>query len=396
MARFCRIVRKFAAKYVLASMKKYIYALCITLSSVFLFASCLNSDSSEAVVYDDMAITGFNLAKINRYIHTTSKSGADSIYKKEETSLPTFSIDQINYKIYNTDSLPKDCDLKHVLAAITASTYSGNIYIKSLISDTLWVYTGTDSIDFSQPREVRVFNNTFEKYRAYEVKVNQHQVESNKILWEKKSAEDYPRNEAKAKWEEAAASAGLGSFIGAGTKEGYAFSQDGTQIMVSKDEGATWEPDIIDGDISLLPKQNIAFVSYPFAPNDNTDYQMMAGIISEGEVISVVWRKVAEYSEGSEVSKWVYLPFEEYNRYYLPATSCLSLVYFHGYVLAFSSDTVLCSRDGGITWLKSDKFSLPEDGNSLFFNVEATTDAEGALWFKDLETNNVWRGVMVE
>lgn len=380
-----------------SSMKRYIHALCITLSSVFLFASCLSSDSTEVVVYDDMAITGFSVAKINRYVHTTSKSGADSIYKKDLTNFPTFSIDQINYKIYNTDSIPSDCDVKHVLAAISTSTYSGSVYIKSLISDTLWVYSTTDSIDFSQPREIRVYNNTFEKYRAYEVKINRHQVETDKILWEKMSAEDYPRNEAKARWEEiVAATEGLGKFIGATDHEGYAFSADGQQIMISRDEGTTWEPDIVDGDMAWLPKDDIAFVSYPFAPNDDTDYQLMAGTTVEGEIACSVWRKIAEHAEGSQTSKWVQLPIEEYNRYYLPAMTGFSLVYFHGYVLAVNSNSIYCSRDGGITWRILDKFSLPVNGETYFYNVEAMTDEEGTLWFKDLDTNNVWRGVFVE
>ena len=396
IARFCGIVRKFAAKYVLASMKRYIYALCITLSSVFLYASCLNSDSTEVTVYDDMAITGFSVSKINRYIHTTSKSGADSVYKKELTTLPTFSIDQIQYKIYNTDSLPNDCDLNHVLAAISTSSYSGGVYVKSLTSDTLWVYSSTDSIDFSQPREIRVFNNTYEKYRTYEVKINQHQVETDKVLWERMPSDSYPVDNTKAKWEEAAANAGLGKFIGFGTKEGYAFNEDGTQIMVSKDEGATWEPDNIDGDISMLPKQNIAFVSYPFLPNEYTDYQLMAGTTEEGEIACSIWRKIAEYAEGSQACKWVQLPVEQYNRYYLPAMVSFSLVRFHGYILAIDSNKIYSSRDNGITWRALDMFPLPGDSETYFYHVEAVTDAEGALWFKDLDTNNVWRGVLVE
>ena len=396
MARFCGIVRKFAAKYVLASMKRYIYALCIALSSVFLYASCLRSDSSEVTVYDDVAIAEFTLAKVNRYIHTTSKSGKDSVYKKEMTEFPTFTIDQIQFKIYNTDSLPNDCDLKHVLASISTSTYSGGVYFKSLDSDTLWVYSSTDSIDFSQPRQVRVFNNTYEKFRTYEVKINQHQVETDKILWEKKSADDYP-DDVNARWKEiVAANESLGQFIGASEHEGYAFSEDGNQIMISKDEGATWEPDNIDGDVSLLPREDIAFVSYPFAPNEDTDYQLMAGVVEEGEIACSIWRKVAEHAEGSQASKWVQLPLEEYNRYYLPAMVGFSLVRFHSYVLAIDSNAIYCSLDGGITWRTSDMFTLPGNGETYFYHVEAMTDEEGALWFKDLDTNNVWRGVLVE
>lgn len=377
-------------------MKRYIHTLCLVLSSVVLYTSCLNASDSEVTVYDDMAITGFSLATVNRYIHTTSKSGTDSVYKKTLSTMPTFTIDQNQFKIYNTDSLPKDCDLKHVLASITSSTYSGRIYIKSLISDTLWVYSSSDSLDFSQPREVLVYNNSLEKYRTYEVTINQHQVETGKILWEQMSAENYPADDTKTRWKEAAAAAGLGRFIGASTKEGYAFSQDGKQIMTSKDEGGTWIPDSIDGDITKLPSEHIAFVSFPFAPNEETDYQLMAGVVKEGEIACALWRKISEYADGSEASKWVQLPFESYNRYYLPAMVGFSLVYFHGYVLAIDSNSIYCSRDGGVTWRTSESLSLPGDGETYFYNIEAMTDAEGALWFKDLDTNSVWRGVLVE
>ena len=377
-------------------MKRYIYALSIALVSAVLYTSCLGSDSTtEVTVYDDMAITGFSLSKVNRYIHTTSKSGADSVYKKVMEKFPTFTIDQKQYKIYNTDSLPKDCDIKHILADISSSSYSGSILIKGISSDTLWIYSSTDSVDFSKTREIRVYNNTMEKYRAYEVTILQHQVETNQILWEKMPAEDYPGDEIREKWEEIVAEADLGPFIGVGTKEAYALSKDGTQIMVSRDEGATWEPDIIDGDAALLPKEQIAFVSFPFAPNDETDYQLMVGAMEEGEIACSVWRKIAEYADGSATSKWVNLPVESYNRYFLPATDSYSLVYFHDYILAISSNDIYASRDGGIVW-RTSEFQLPKDGDNFFYHVEAVTDDEGALWFKDLDTNNVWRGVLVD
>jgi hypothetical protein len=62
-------------------------------------------------------------------------------------------------------------------------------------------------------------------------------------------------------------------------------------------------------------------------------------------------------------------------------------------VLAIDPTGIHYSRDGGITWLTSDNFKLPEDDA---FNVEAVTDADGVLWFKDLDTDEVWRGVLIE
>ena len=367
------------------------------LTSAILYTSCLGSDSSsDVIVYDDMAITGFSLATVNRYIHTTSSKGTDSIYKKALATKQTFTIDQKQYTIYNTDSLPKDCDLKHVLATISSSTYSGRIVIKSAVSDTLFTYASTDSLDFSQPREIRVYNNTLQKYRTYKVTINQHQVEDGKILWEEMAADSYPADEATERWKQIVADhEELGDFIGAGRKEAYAFSKDRQKIMVTRDEGATWEPDNIDGDLSFLPKGSFAFVSYPFAPNEDTDYQILAGVPEEGEIACWTWRKIAEFAEGSMESKWVYIPLESYNKYFLPVSQDLSLVYFHGYVLAIESNGIRYSRDGGITWRTSDDLALPS-ANDNFFNLKAVTDTEGALWLKDIDTNSVWRGILVE
>jgi hypothetical protein len=87
------------------------------------------------------------------------------------------------------------------------------------------------------------------------------------------------------------------------------------------------------------------------------------------------------------------VPVEVFNRYSLPATSDLSLVWFHQKVLAISSSWIRVSIDGGITWKEYDKLQLPDENLKA---VEACTDGEGALWLKDLNTDNVWRGILVE
>ena len=373
-------------------MNKHIYALFALMMGALLMTSCLNSnDSSEINYYNDTAITDFSLATVNRYIHTTSKSGKDSVYKKTLSDPVEFYIDQYNRTIYNPDSLYADCDLSHVLTSITTKN-SGVIVIKSMVSDTLFTYSSSDSLDFSKVREVRVYSQNSNEYRAYQVTVNKHQVATDKLMWEQMPADSYPVDEDKVRWEQLVADAGLAQFIGAGTKEAYAYDQNG-QLMVTKDEGVTWTADSLDDSPSFLPKNNVAFVSYPFSANDETDYQILAGTLEEGEIACSVWRKVAEYGEDCEPGKWAYVPFEIYNRYYLPATNALSLVWFHGSVLAISSSWIRSSIDGGITWKSSENIQLPADD---LVGVEACTDNEGALWLKDNNTGKVWRGILVE
>lgn len=373
-------------------MKRYIHVFYVMMAGVLLFASCLGSDSTSSdTVYDDTAITSFKLATVNRYLHTTTSSGKDSVYKKTLSDPVVFTIDQTSYEIYNTDSLPYGSDVKHVLASITSKN-STNIFLKSVVGDTLFFYNSTDSIDFSKPRKLVVYNSDGSSHRDYTVTVNVHQQEVGKLIWQEMPATSYPVDTNKQKWQQIVADAGLESFIGAGRKEAYAFSKD-HKIMVSKDEGKTWTPDSVGDDQKLLPKESVAFVSFPFKANENTDYQLMAGVIEEGEIVSMVWRKIAEYDADSEPCKWVNIPYETYNAYHLPALPKFDLVYFQERVLAIDCNLIYVSRDGGITWKTSEDIAIPQNCTSL--NVEATTDSEGNLWFKDNDANKVWRGSLL-
>ena len=373
-------------------MNKHISALFALMMGALMMTSCLDSDdSSEITYYNDTAITAFSLTTVNRYVHTTSKSGKDSVYKKTLSDPVEFYIDQYNKKIYNADSLYADCDLSHLLVNISTKN-GGRVAIKSLSSDTLFTYYSTDSLDFSQPREVRVYAQDGSSYRAYTVTVNKHQMTTGKLLWKEMPVGSYPVDETKARWEQIVANKGLARFIGAGTKEAYAYDQEG-RLVVTTDEFETWKVDSLDDSMSLLPKESVAFVSYPYSANYQTDYQILAGVAQEGEIVCSVWRKVAEYSEGSRPGKWAYMPFETYNRYKLPAMTDFSLVYFHDRVLAIDSNWIRASHDGGITWKTSDDLQLPTHD---LISVEACTDDEGALWLKDKHTDNVWRGVLVE
>ena len=373
-------------------MNKHISALFALMMGALMMTSCLDSDdSSEITYYNDTAITAFSLTTVNRYVHTTSKSGKDSVYKKTLSDPATFNIDHKNTLIYNTDSLYADCDLSHLLVNISTKN-GGRVAIKSLSSDTLFTYYSTDSLDFSQPREIRVYAQDGSSYRAYTVTVNKHQMTTGKLLWKEMPVGSYPVDETKARWEQIVANKGLARFIGAGTKEAYAYDQEG-RLVVTTDEFETWKVDSLDDSMSLLPKESVAFVSYPYSANYQTDYQILAGVAQEGEIVCSVWRKVAEYSEGSRPGKWAYMPFETYNRYKLPAMTDFSLVYFHDRVLAIDSNWIRASHDGGITWKTSDDLQLPTHD---LISVEACTDDEGALWLKDKHTDNVWRGGLVE
>ena len=375
-------------------MKKYIHVLCAALTCVVLYTSCMNSDdNSSAVVYDDMAITGFRLTSINRLVHSTTKAGKDTVIKKTLANPVPFTINQETYEIYNVDSLPYGCDTKHVLATISSKN-NGQIMIKSFVGDTLSFYRSTDSIDFSKPRVLEVYTSDLKAYRSYTVEVNVRQYDNSTMQWERVTLDELPDYGDDAdEWEDIMAKEELRKFIGEGTVEAYAFDYD-NKIMVSKDDGATWVPDSVDGDASLLPTQSSAFVSIPFGVNDSTDYQLMVGSCEKEKTESVVWRKIAEFGYDYDPCKWVQIPSDPRNDYYLPKLEHISLLYYNGLILAIGSDKkIYQSRDKGITWKTSKAYTLPEGFDSKDFI--AFSDFE-YIWIYARDTGEAWRGIKIE
>ena len=367
------------------------------LACALLVTSCLKDNETDTEYYNDTVITAFKLATVNRYVHTTSSTGSDSTYKVTLSNPAVFTIDQAQRKIYNTDSLPSDCDLNHVLATISSKN-SGVIVLNLEASDgvdSLVYFSSSDSIDYEKMKDLRVYAQDGSGYRSYDVKINVHKAQTNKMIWEQMTAADMPAADSKkAQWEQLVAEAGMKQLIGYGTVEAYAYSNDG-QMMVSRDNGKTWTADDLDEDASWLPTDNIAFLSWPYAANDSTDYQLLVGTSDKYTNACVVWRKVAEYSSHSLPSKWVIIPLLDQGKYYLPKLDNLNIVRFNGNVLAIGNDkTIYVSRDQGLTWKTSSKYTLPDELGSTNLNV--MTDDNGYLWLQGKDTGEVWRGLIIE
>ena len=109
------------------------------------------------------------------------------------------------------------------------------------------------------------------------------------------------------------------------------------------------------------------------------------------------WRKLADYDlEG----RWVYMPLEEENPYYLPKMDFVVLAYFNETILAFGSDKkVYASRDQGITWKTTSRYAFPAgfDGNSFKVAVDLNmTDYEEELWLMDTTSGKTWKGRLAD
>ena len=359
---------------------KYIYTLCIMLSVVFGLSSCLKGeDEQDYSQYDDMAITSFAISAINKYTTKTTSAGKDTTtMAKLTTGLPVFTIDQYKQQIYNTEPLIEGCDLKHVLANIT-SKYSGTILLKSMISDSLFYYSSTDSIDFSQPREIIVYALNGSGYRTYTVTMNKQESESEEVKWSEYAADN----------SEIPAALYQNIVLQKSVLDG----DEGDTFQLSKDGGDTWTHELLgDGeDALLLPESNISWVSFPYAANEDSEYEIMAGSVSSDNTACTVWRKIVEKGKGAAPAKWVNIPTADSGKFFLPKMDLFSLVWFNNGLYAIGNNGVIYqSRDGGITWKESGDFSLPTDRGSN--NIKAATDQNGNLWLLNTDSGRIWKG----
>lgn len=143
-----------------------------------------NSDSDGTVetgftsdnIYSSTAITAFNIKANSKII-----SNLDSCY---------FTIDLVQSKIFNADSLPYGTDITKLVPNITtngSSLIEITVTGSSVMNDTIFSYTteSTDSIDFSSPSKVsvRVVSVNSLYSQTYDLKVNVHQVKGDSLEW---------------------------------------------------------------------------------------------------------------------------------------------------------------------------------------------------------------------
>ena len=166
-------------------MSKNIGRLCLLLVASVLFASCLDTDYTDNItLYDDIAITQFNITNAKLTKHTTSSTGEDSVYVEDDQSVADypFYIDQLNGEIYNVDSLPVGVDATRLLCSAYTKN-NASVLIENRTRDSLRTLSSTDSIDFSYTRYLRAYASDGRSYRQYRVRVNVHREEAGQFRW---------------------------------------------------------------------------------------------------------------------------------------------------------------------------------------------------------------------
>ena len=338
-------------------------------------------------------------------------------------------------------------DLKHVVISALGTKNSGVPFIKSLISDSLFYYSSTDSLDFSQPRVLRVYSSDGTAFRDYTMTLTVSETAGITFEWQKVAEREELKgwtdkhlvafadtvvlvdngtigvnsslmggsllmrlnNEGTlmgvrnlndiddpAAWEEMTSSP-VSRLIGATEHEMYALDADGNLKVSPFGMGGGWRDEQMDDDVRLLPTSSLAMTSWAYAPADSTDYVLLAGNSDADNSNAVVWRKLSRYYDYNHMSEdtegtWVYMTVDDNNHYTLPRMDGLSLAYYNKSVLAVGSNKqMLQSRDQGITWKPVSAYALPSDLEGSLLTMAA--DTKGRLWIVT-DAGQVWQGAL--
>ena len=382
---------------------RLIKSIFMMLLTLVLATSCLSS-GSETTLYSDAAISSFSLGNLNRYVKTTTSAGKDTVYKKTITgSNYLFHIDQVNHRIYNTDSLPIGTDVSRVVCSISSAS-SSLVTIKDVDSDTVRVYNSTDSIDFTTPREFLVYSSDGNGYTKYTINVNAHQEEEYKLTWQRMDdATPWPSTPNTQHQ-----TPNTYQIIGSCSTETYALADDG-RMMVWRETEGQWVEDYLDEDRQLLPAQDFALVSYPMNLADDTEYVVLVGNRSTElfpqEKTARVWRKIVDSGRFAPQSHWTYMEHTDNSEMALPRLQNISMVYYDDGLLVLGGAGIggatltpwsqfYQSRDNGITWKYNKNYQLPSGFDYSATKVVMTVDNNKYLWLFCEGTGQVWRGRM--
>lgn len=371
--------------------KNFISFSCIVLCAVAL-ASCLGNNDDDTTYYDDTAITSFSLGTLKYKKRVNADSVANTTLS---CSGYKFYIDQQNRTIYNTDSLPVGVDASRAVCTIITKN-AGTVILKDNDSDSLSYWSSTDSIDFTKPRKIRVYNNAG-SYREYTVSVNVHKEYADTLSWtgmapvaglsantgvrlyatsghifllgnatayvasrngspawtqlSRRLGQEAYRNAAVRNdslfvlsdgkllatadgqaWSETPAT--ISRLLGASTMRLYAVDNDG-KIAYSSD-GKSWTRDDMDAATSWMPASDLSFCTLQLPTNDDAYRLLLCGNRERttGDTTAVVWGKIEETNPGAQSQPWSLFNTDATNHYSLPALANVQVVAYDNMFVA--------------------------------------------------------------
>lgn len=364
-------------------MKRKFFAFIALITATLSLSSCLSSDETTVEYTHDTAITAFSLGSLDRYTKTTA--GKDTLLKANVTGSDyKFYIDQAQRKIYNVDSLPAGTRTAAVLATITSKNSSPVILMHAKQTENLdsaTYYSSTDSINFSEPRLIRVYSSDYSAYAQYTVTVYVHK----ELPYEFKWHELAQNNSQLAAFSDLKAVA-CGDYI-------YVFGKtdEGTKVLKSAiNDGSAWSSitmnvglssDAYQSAVALDGKLYISDGGKVYASadaaiwtvvSDNADIKQLIGASSKNLYaytatgISVSEDKGANWKAEKLDTDKAYLPKQNIS---MNVAGVLSAKDVENVMLLGTRDKAL-KDTVATTWLRTVDYDANEDGQWNYLEIE--------------------------
>lgn len=434
-------------------MKSKISIFALSFATVCMVSSCLGDNDTDYTYYDDTAITGVTLGKLNYYYYKKASDGVTDSLCKSTVSGGSLAIDQYSYTITNApDSLPVGTDLTKVTLTVK-SLNNGIVTIKGLTNDSVYTFSTTDSLDFSQPRELYVYSSSGLYYRKYNVNIVAHKEYADSFKWNRIDVDEDIKNYKSVKagthnnnlvvlgetdnakelrildngtWKKVktfsknasmvsdnntvcvtdanavytstdaelanwkSSSADVKAVLGVCGNELFALSAENA-IMLSLDKGNSWMVDDIDENAKYLPSSDYSFIASNTASNSDVKRAFLIGNSSADNTNAVVWSKIVEENSEKDIP-WMYQEFKPANRYALPKMKNLSVIPYADGLIATGGDfnKMYYSIDCGITWKNDTRFVMPTDLSADAASI--AVDADNYVWVVCTGSGQVWKG----
>jgi hypothetical protein len=159
------------------------------LALLFCCVSCLNED--KVSTSPQAAITSFTIGAYDVKVPSVTDDGRDTvILVRDNGTLYPMTVDQVNNRIYNADSLAYGSILTKVTSSVSGVGTIIYRYADNPTEKYLWTYY--DSIDFSRPLLFDVISSDGSFTRTYQVNVNVEKVFPDSLLWQGPDNTDVP------------------------------------------------------------------------------------------------------------------------------------------------------------------------------------------------------------
>ncbi len=161
-------------------MKKPIAFVVMSALALTFLASC-SDDNKSSELSSDCAINAIVLGNLSRIYHTYLDNGKDTSYSITVPGAAyPLHIDQINRRIFNSDSLPVGTAVNKVYF----TTFSADGIVSYRLEsgkDTL--YSTKDTLDFTSPRIFTIFASDGSGSRSYTIDIKIHNADPDAYSW---------------------------------------------------------------------------------------------------------------------------------------------------------------------------------------------------------------------